>query len=87
MRSEGSRSAAWRVIGPAERTSEAGLCGIMPCVGFSAATPQWLAGSRTEPAMSEPTAIMPMPAAIEAPPPALEPPAFHARPQGLRTMP
>ena len=50
-------------------------CGIRPCVGFSEARPQWPAGQRTEPAISDPTDRNPIPAASEAPAPAEEPPA------------
>src|SRR5260370_40438680 len=65
----------------------AGKWGTRPCVGFKEASPQWDAGSRTEPAISVPIETKPTPAANDAPAPADEPPVFHANPHGLRVMP
>ena len=63
------------------------VCGMRPCVGLSATSPQCPAGRRTEPAISEPTEPKPMPDARDAPAPALDPPVLRVRSHGLRVIP
>ncbi len=63
------------------------VCGIRPWVGLRATRPQCPAGSRTDPAISLPTAPNPIPAASAAPAPELDPPVLRVRFHGLRVMP
>ena len=55
-----------------------------PNVGMSPTTPQWEAGPRIEPPVSEPSATGTIPAATAAPEPVEEPPVKCARFHGLR---
>src|SRR6185436_19392972 len=60
---------------------------VRPYVGLSPTMPHWLAGSRTEPAVSVPRAAAHSPAATATPEPPLEPPGTCSGFQGLRTAP
>jgi len=52
-------------------------------VGLIPTTPQWEAGCRMEPPVSEPSAPRHIPAATEAADPPLEPPGTRLRSQGF----
>ena len=56
----------------------------LPYVGFIPTTPQWDAGWRTEPPVSEPMAPMHMSADTAAADPPLDPPGILSGSQGLR---
>src|SRR5262249_59313078 len=56
-------------------------------VGLSPTTPHWLPGSRTEPAVSVPSAAAHRPAATATAEPPLEPPGTCSGFHGLRTAP
>ncbi len=56
----------------------------LPYVGFKPTTPQWDAGWRMDPPVSEPKAPTHMSAAIAAADPPLEPPGIRVRSHGLR---
>src|SRR3954470_13537584 len=61
--------------------------GMGPKLGFKPSTPQKLAGMRTEPPISEPSANGTQPVATATPEPPEEPPAQRSGFQGLRVMP
>ena len=61
--------------------------GMRPKLGFRPTTPQKEAGMRTDPPMSEPSAIGTQPLATATPAPPDEPPAVRSGFQGLRVMP
>ena len=58
-----------------------------PRVGFSPTIPQHAAGTRPEPAVSVPSAMVTIPVATATADPELEPPAMYAGSNGLAQMP
>ncbi len=86
-----ARSAAVRAIGPStlsvDQPSAAGHVGTRPGDGRSPTTPQKLAGLRSEPPMSLPSAIGSMPAASAAAAPPLLPPHVFVSSYGFSVAP
>src|SRR6185436_19135088 len=80
-----------RAMGPLtlmlSRGNGVGAVGTSPTLGRSATTLLKLAGLRSEPPRSVPSAMGSSPAASAAPAPPLEPPALLDRSYGLRVVP
>ena len=74
-------------LSPNSASPMSGPQGVRPRVGLSPITPQHAAGTRSEPAPSEPCAIGTAPAATSAAEPPLEPPALRSGSYGLRVGP
>ena len=74
-------------LSPNSASPMSGPHGMRPRVGLRPITPQQAAGTRSEPAPSEPWAIGTAPAATSAAEPPLEPPALRSGSNGLRVGP
>src|SRR5207247_11432770 len=85
------RSLTVRAIGPSrlnvDQPSTVGHVGTRPVEGRMPATPQKLAGLRSEPPISVPSAIGTMPQASATAPPPVLPPHVFVRSYGLRVEP
>ena len=58
-----------------------------PNVGFSPVIPQWAAGSRIDPPVSDPIAAGAIPVATATADPLLDPPGIRSSPQGFGGVP